>query len=71
MGCRASVEAALEEVPGVQAVQVNLTSQSATVVFDPAATSVDALRSAISEVGYLPQAETVVDGRTGGSHPTK
>ena len=64
MGCRASVEAALEEVPGVLTVDVNLKNQSATVVFDPAATGVEALRQANGLAGYEPQAETVVAGRT-------
>lgn len=62
MGCRPSVEAALRKVPGARQVNVDLTQQSATVVFDPTEADVDALRVAIRRVGYTPKAETIVTG---------
>lgn len=54
MGCRASVEAELRDVPGVRQVDVNLKTQSATVVFDPARADVDVLMAAISRAGANP-----------------
>lgn len=62
MGCGASVEAELRDVDGVRAIGVELTNQSATVIFDPATTEVTALRNALGRVGYMSTVETVVEG---------
>ncbi len=61
MGCRASVEAALQQVVGARQVRVDLAAQEALVVFDPRRTSVAVLRDAIAEVGYRPKRETLVE----------
>lgn len=61
MGCRASVEAALQRVAGTRQVQVDLPAQTALVVFDPVQTDADVLRAVIVEVGYKPKRETHVE----------
>ncbi len=62
MGCRASVEAELQDVPGARTVHVDLVQQTASVIFDPATTDVAALRAAIERAGYTPASETVSTG---------
>jgi len=51
-GCVASVTRVLKATPGVDDAVVRLDSASATVTFDPARTSVPALKSAIVDAGY-------------------
>jgi copper chaperone len=51
-GCVASVTRVLKATPGVDNAVVRLDSKSATVTFDPAKTSVPALKSAIEDAGY-------------------
>jgi len=51
-GCVASVTRVLKTTPGVDNAVVRLDSHSATVTFDPAHTSVPALKSAIEDAGY-------------------
>jgi copper chaperone len=51
-GCVASVTRVLKSTPGVDDAVVRLDSRSATVTFDPARTSVPALKSAIEDAGY-------------------
>jgi copper chaperone len=51
-GCVASVTRVLKTTPGVDNAVVRLDSHSATVTFDPARTSVPALKSAIEDAGY-------------------
>ena len=51
-GCAGSVQRALERHFGVTAAAVNLARNGATVEFDPAATSPDALVEAIRAAGY-------------------
>ena len=51
-GCVASVTRVLKATPGVDNAVVRLDSNSATVTFDPARTSVPALKSAIEDAGY-------------------
>ena len=51
-GCVASVSRLLKSVPGVSDAQVTLAPGRATVTFDPAKTSVQALRGAIEDAGY-------------------
>src|SRR6267378_2136415 len=50
--CVGKVERALASVPGVDRASVNLATEQATVSFDPALTSVDALRAAVAAAGY-------------------
>jgi copper chaperone CopZ len=49
-------------VPGVRRTAVDVKTQTATVVSDPATTSVPALRAALDRAGYPPHAETLADG---------
>ncbi|HEY3177988.1 MAG TPA: heavy-metal-associated domain-containing protein [Casimicrobiaceae bacterium] len=51
-GCVASVTRVLKATPGVGDAVVRLDTRSATVTFDPARTSVPALKSAIEDAGY-------------------
>jgi Cu+-exporting ATPase len=50
--CSGRVQRALEKQPGVNVAAVNLMLKNATVEFDPAATSPDALVQAIKSTGY-------------------
>src|SRR5438128_859789 len=50
--CVGKVERALTSVPGVDRASVNLATERASVSFDPALTSVDALRAAVAAAGY-------------------
>jgi Cu+-exporting ATPase len=50
--CVGKVERALASVPGVEQASVNLATEQASVSFDPALTSVDALRAAVAAAGY-------------------
>jgi Cu+-exporting ATPase len=60
--CSGRVQRALEKHPGVNAAAVNLMLKEATVEFDPAATSPDALVQAIRSTGY--DAALPVPGRS-------
>ena len=51
-GCVASVTRVLKATPGVDDAVVRLDAGSATVTYDPARTSVPALKSAIEDAGY-------------------
>ncbi len=51
-GCVASVTRVLKATPGVSDAVVELAAKRATVTFDPAQTSVPALKSAIDDAGY-------------------
>ena len=51
-GCAASVTRVLKATPGVSDAVVELAAKRATVTFDPARTSVPALKSAIDDAGY-------------------
>ncbi|MGH7304538.1 MAG: cation transporter, partial [Candidatus Rokuibacteriota bacterium] len=50
--CVGKVERALTSVSGVEQASVNLATEQATVSFDPALTTVDALRAAVAAAGY-------------------
>jgi len=50
--CPITVRKALQNVPGVSGVKVDLASQTATVTYDPAKTNVDALTRATTDAGY-------------------
>ena len=51
-GCVASVTRVLKAVPGVSDVTVTLQPGSASVVYDEARTSVDAMKTAVKDAGY-------------------
>ena len=50
--CPVTVKRAMEGVEGVHAVEINFDARTATVVFDTAATSADAIASASANAGY-------------------
>ena len=50
--CVRRVEKALGKVEGVQEASVNLATEKARVVFDPAVASVDQMRAVVEEAGY-------------------
>ncbi|MGH7847763.1 MAG: heavy-metal-associated domain-containing protein [Candidatus Binatia bacterium] len=52
MLCRAAVAAKLKQVPGVIAYDVDLKSDSATVLYDPAKVTIERLKQAIVEAGF-------------------
>lgn len=51
-GCAGSVQRALAQHPGVRSAAVNLAQESATVEFDAAATTPDALAETVRAAGY-------------------
>ncbi|MBC7436730.1 MAG: copper-translocating P-type ATPase [Bdellovibrionales bacterium] len=55
--CVSRVERALKKLPGVQEATVNLATESAHVVFDPALASDARLRRAVRDAGYEPRTE--------------
>ncbi len=64
--CVLRVERALKATPGVQEAHVNLVTRRASVAFDRAATSPEALARAIEAVGYeVPRAAAVTAERPG------
>lgn len=50
--CVMNVTEALQEVPGVETVEVSLDEERAHVAYDPGATNLEALAHAIEEAGY-------------------
>ena len=50
--CVGKVERALTSVPGVERAAVNLATEQASVSFDPARTSLEALQAAVTAAGY-------------------
>ncbi|MDQ3694087.1 MAG: heavy metal translocating P-type ATPase, partial [Chloroflexota bacterium] len=50
--CVRHVERALEKVPGVSSVSVNLATERAAVTFDPGQTTLDQLSAAVEKAGY-------------------
>lgn len=56
-GCAAAIRMALEQVPGVQAVEIALENAEAVVEFDPALASPARLCETVAAAGY--RAETV------------
>src|SRR6476659_7770903 len=65
--CVRRVEKALGKVPGVASAAVNLATEQATVQYDPATATLDAMRAAVEGAGYgVRQEETVlpIEGMT-------
>jgi Cu+-exporting ATPase len=52
--CSAAIERALRKLAGVTSASVNLTTEKATVVYDPTLVRVSALKNAITAAGYTP-----------------
>ena len=52
MLCRAAVAAKLKQVTGVIVYDVNLKSDSATVLYDPTKLTINDLKKAIADAGY-------------------
>ncbi len=50
--CPVTVKSAMQRVNGVRSVDVDFTAKTATVVFDPAVTSVEAIAAASTNAGY-------------------
>ena len=50
--CPLTVRTAMERVPGVTLVVVDFDAKTATVTFDPAAVTIDAIAAASANVGY-------------------
>lgn len=50
--CPVTVKKAMEKVNGVQSVRVDFAARTATVVFDPDVTSVEAIAAASTDAGY-------------------
>lgn len=50
--CPVTVKEAMEKVNGVQSVWIDFDAKTATVVFDPAVTSVEAIAAASTDAGY-------------------
>ncbi|GIW40306.1 MAG: hypothetical protein KatS3mg076_0883 [Candidatus Binatia bacterium] len=51
-GCAAAVRVALGRVDGVRKVEVSFEEKAATVVYDPAKTTPEALVEAVEKLGY-------------------
>jgi copper chaperone CopZ len=52
MFCVAAVTAKLKQTPGVIAYDVDLKSDSATVLYDPAKVTIEKLKQVIAEAGF-------------------
>ncbi|MEE9159721.1 MAG: cation transporter [Gammaproteobacteria bacterium] len=50
--CPITVRTALERVPGVKNAEVDLDTQTATIVFDPVAVDVETLTAATTNAGF-------------------
>jgi Cu+-exporting ATPase len=59
--CAATVEKALNQVPGVESATVNIATEKARVKYDPSVASILDLRQAVEDVGYGVDAEEEVD----------
>ncbi|RYX95378.1 MAG: copper-translocating P-type ATPase [Comamonadaceae bacterium] len=65
--CVSRVERALRKVPGVSEATVNLATESAHVVFDPALAADARLRRAVRDAGYEPRTEAEADAQADAS----
>ncbi len=62
--CVSHVEGALKELPGVGSVVVNLSTNKASLVYDPALVGLADMRRAVADVGYeVPTTELTLDIR--------
>jgi Cu+-exporting ATPase len=60
--CAARIEKVVGNMPGVQTIQVNLATESATVIFDPELVSQRQIREAIERLGFKAQAAVLAGG---------
>src|SRR6478735_463641 len=65
--CVRRIEKTLTRVDGVVAASVNLANETATVSYDPAFTSLDALTAAVAKSGYTAAPRTTISNNTGES----
>jgi copper chaperone CopZ len=71
LGCATHVELALQELPGVEGVTVDLPAKQATVSFDPGRTGPAAM-AAVADAGYQVGAETAeLSDQAATSHPAR
>jgi len=59
--CKAAVAAKLKQVQGIIAYDVDLKSDSATVLYDPTKVTIEALKQAIAQAGYQVRAIEELD----------
>ncbi|HLS07676.1 copper chaperone CopZ [Lentibacillus sp.] len=50
--CESSVKGALEEIEGVQGVEVTLDTGKVNVIYDEAIANIESMREAVEEQGY-------------------
>lgn len=50
--CPVTVKKAMEQVNGVRSVEIDFAAKTATVVFDPSVTSIEAIAAASTDAGY-------------------
>lgn len=50
--CEAAIKKALDALPGVSAVEVDLGAKKVRVDYDPERTSLDRIREAVADAGY-------------------
>ncbi len=50
--CPVTVKKAMEQVNGVQSVEIDFAAKSATVAFDPSVTNIEAIAAASTDAGY-------------------
>ncbi|OFX29737.1 MAG: copper-translocating P-type ATPase, partial [Armatimonadetes bacterium RBG_16_67_12] len=68
-GCAQNVERALARIEGVHHAEANLLNGTATVHYDPARATLEALRAAVADCGYLCRGESGPDHMTGHAAP--
>lgn len=59
--CKAAVTAKLKQIPGVIAYEVDLRSDSATVLYNPEKVTIEKLKQAIAETGFQVRAVEEVE----------
>lgn len=52
--CAANIDKSLRKLEGIENANVNLTTEKATVIYDPSLTRISEIKQAISKVGYKP-----------------
>lgn len=50
--CRHAITESVQRLAGIRSVDVDLAGKTVTVAFEPASTSLDAIRRAIEDAGY-------------------
>lgn len=50
--CPVTVKTAMQRVPGVKSVEIDFKAKTATVIFDPSVTTVEAIAAASTNAGY-------------------